>query len=146
MKTSKGSIFKRLLKEVRNIFSFLRIWWYLYEKQEKCTREAVTAYLPSWLPSSLEDSSPRTTDAYKDPDTGDEHFYNNAVRFMVLEDLRYKSFVKMRGSSCQRQARGRRTGSRRTFRRCERRRSGLPAHMTTAFWTNLCGGSQSYSL
>jgi hypothetical protein len=35
-------------------------------------------------------------------------------------------------------------GSRRTSRRCEIWRSGLPAHLTTAFWTILCGASLAY--
>ncbi len=43
-----------------------------------------------------------------------------------------------------RQGRGRRTGSRRTPWRCRKRRSGLPAHLTTAFRTILCGASLSY--
>ncbi len=46
--------------------------------------------------------------------------------------------------SNHRQGRGRRTGSRRTPWRCRRRGSGLPAHLTTAFRTILCGASQSY--
>jgi hypothetical protein len=43
-----------------------------------------------------------------------------AARFMVLEDLRDKSYVIRRGQSWWRQARGRRTGSRRTSRRCDK--------------------------
>ncbi len=39
----------------------------------------------------------------------------NALRIMESEDLRDKSYVMSRGQSCQRQARGRRTGSKRTF-------------------------------
>ncbi len=114
-------------------------------KQKKCTRGAVSAYCPSWLLSSLEELI--TKDQGKPMRTLVQEMYisiTNAARFMVLEDLRYKSYVIRRGQSCWRQARGRRTGSRRTFRRCGTRRSGLPAHLTTAFWMILCRASQSY--
>ncbi len=70
----------------------------------------------------------------------------NALRIMKSEDLRDKSYVMSRGQSCQRQARGRRNGSKRTFRRYGTRKSGLPAHLTIAFWTNLYGASLSYRL
>ncbi len=58
--------------------------------------------------------------------------------------LEVQSYVKRRGHSCRRQARGRRTGSRRTSRRCGARRSGLSAHLTTAFWIILCVAFLSY--
>ncbi len=70
----------------------------------------------------------------------------NALRIMKSEDLRDKSYVMSREQSCQRQARGRRTGSNRTFRRYGTRKFGLPAHLTIAFWTNLYGASLSYRL
>ncbi len=70
----------------------------------------------------------------------------NALRIMELEDLRDKSYVMSRGQSCQRQARGHRTGSKKTFRRIGTRKSGLPAHLTIAFWTSLYEASLSYRL
>jgi len=75
---------------------------------------------------------------------------------MLPEDLRYKFYVMRRGfrdenfsrlfgidnfvRQSRRQAKGWRSGSRRS----RRSRSGLPAHITTAFWTFLCGASLSY--
>ena len=47
-------------------------------------------------------------------------------------------------NSYRRPAKGCRNGSRRTSRRCGTRRSGLSAHLTTAFWTILCGAFLSY--
>ncbi len=41
-------------------------------------------------------------------------------------------------------ARGHRMGSRRTLRRCGRRRSGLPAPLTATLWTILRGASLNY--
>ncbi len=67
---------------------------------------------------------------------------------MLPEDLRYKFYGMRRGKFYRRQAKGcrngPRNGSRRTSRRCGRWRSGLIAHLTTAFWTILCGASLGY--
>jgi len=69
----------------------------------------------------------------------------NEVRNMVWEDLKYKSIVIRRGQSCSEASkRGCRTGSRKTSRRSGTRRFGLPAHLTTAFWTILCVAFLSY--
>jgi hypothetical protein len=67
----------------------------------------------------------------------------NAVRKIVLEDLRY--LLLGEDNHVRSQARGRRTGSMRTSWRCGTRRFGLPAHLITAFWTVLCGAFLSYS-
>jgi hypothetical protein len=59
-------------------------------KQKKCTRGAVTAYCPSWLLSSLEELI--TKDHGRPMRTLVQEInisITNAVRFMVLEDLRY---------------------------------------------------------
>jgi hypothetical protein len=48
----------------------------------------------------------------------------NELRIMESEDLRDKSYFMSRGQSCQWQARGRRTGSKRTFRGDGTRKSG----------------------
>ncbi len=63
---------------------------------------------------------------------------------ILTEDLRYKFYGMRRGQFYRRQAKGCRNGSRRTSRRCRRWRSGLPAHITTAFWPILCGASLGY--
>ncbi len=76
--------------------------------------------------------------AHENPGAGDEHFYNKYIKNYGVGGLDVQSYVKKRGLSCQRQARGPRSGSRRTSRRCGTRRSGLSAHLTTAFWTILC--------
>jgi hypothetical protein len=138
-------MFKILKKEVRQIFCFRRIWWYKVKTESihKRRSDRILSILAAVQPGGAHHQGPRH--AHEDPGAGDEHSITNAVRFMVLEDLRYKSYVIRRGQSCWRQARGRRTGSRRTSRRRGTRRSGLPAHLTTAFWTILCVGSQSYS-
>ncbi len=52
---------------------------------------------------------------------------------MLPEDLRYKFSGMRRGQFYQRQAKGCRKGSKRTSRRCWRRRSGLPAYSLQPF-------------
>ncbi len=69
------------------------------------------------------------------------------TNFMLWEEVfekknfqDYSLLITLLDNSSRRQAKGWRSGSRRSGRR----RSGLPAHLTTAFWTFLCGASLTY--
>ncbi len=138
MKTSKTALFRTLLKEVRRIFRFWRICWYFDEnkKVDKRLRYRILTVLAAFQPWGAHHQGPQQ--AHENPGAEDEHFYNKYCKNYGVGGLEVQSYVKRRGHSCRRQARGRRTGSRRTSRRCGTRRSGLSAHLTTAFWTILC--------
>ncbi len=108
-------------------------------KTKKWTRGAATAYWPSWLPfrpGGAHHQGPRQ--AHEDPGAGDEHFYSKSSKNYGVAGHEVQSYAMRRGHSCRRQASGSSTESRRTSRRCGTRRSGLSAHLTTAFWTILC--------
>ncbi len=104
--------------------------------------DSILFILVAVQPGGAHHQGPRQ--AHEDPGAGDQHFYNKCSKIYGLGRLEVQSYVIRRGQSCWRQARERLTGSRRTSRRCGTRRSGLPAHLTTAFWTILCRASQSY--
>ena len=102
----------------------------------------ILTFLAAFQPGGAHHQGPRQ--AHEDPGAGDEHFYNKYSKNYGVGGLQVQSYVMRRGHSCRRQTRGCRTESTRTSRRCGTRRSGLPAHLTAAFWTILCGASQSY--
>jgi hypothetical protein len=103
----------------------------------------ILTILAAFQPGGAHHQGPQQ--AHEDPGAGDEHFYNRYCKNYSAGGLEVQSsYVKRRGHSCRRQARGRRTGSRRTSSRCGTRRSGLSAHLTTAFWTILCMAFLSY--
>jgi hypothetical protein len=89
MKTSKGAMFKTLLKEVRQFFLFPEDLLILNEnkKSNKRRSDRILTILVAVQPGGAHHQGPRQ--AHKDPGAGDQHFYNKCSRFMVLEDLRY---------------------------------------------------------
>jgi hypothetical protein len=107
----------------------------------RCSYRILTV-LAAFQPGGAHHQGPQQ--AHEDPGAGDEHFYNKYCKNYGVGGLEVQFYVKRRCHSCRRQARGRSTGSRRTSRRCGTRRSGLTAHLTTAFWTILCVAFLSY--
>ncbi len=102
----------------------------------------ILTVLAVFQPGGAHHQGPRQ--AHEDPGAGDEHFFKKYSKNYGVGGLEVQSYVMRRGHSCRRQARGRRTESRRTSRRCGTKRSGLSAHLTTAFWTILCVAFLSY--
>jgi hypothetical protein len=96
----------------------------------------ILTFLAAFQPGGAHHQGPRQ--AHEGPGAGDEHFYNKYSKNYGVGGLQVQSYVKRRGHSCRRQTRGSRTELTRTSRRCGTRRSGLPAHLSTAFWTILC--------
>jgi hypothetical protein len=66
------------------------------------------------------------------------------VRKDVAGGLKVKFYGMRRGPFYQRQAKGSRSDSKEPPGGVGDGGSGLPAHLTTAFWTNLCGASLGY--
>ncbi len=102
----------------------------------------ILTILAAFQPGGAHHQGPQQV--HEDPGAGDEHFYNKYCKNYSIGGLEVQSCVKRTDHSCRRQARGRRTGSRRTSRRCGTRRSGLTAHLPTAFWNILCVAFLSY--
>ena len=102
----------------------------------------ILTFLAAFQPGGAHHQGP--WQAHEDPGAGDEHFYSKSSKNYGVGGLEVQSYAMRRGHSCRRQATWHRTGSRRTSRRCGTRRSGLSAHLTTAFWTILCVAFLSY--
>ncbi len=102
----------------------------------------ILTVLAAFQPGGAHHQGPRQ--AHEDPGAGEKYFFSKSSKNYGVGGLEVQFYVMRRGHSCRRQARGSRTGSRRTSRRCGTRKSGLSAHLTTAFWTILCVAFLSY--
>jgi hypothetical protein len=112
-------------------------------KVDKRRSYRILTVLAVFQPGGAHHQGPRQA-LHVDHGAGDENFYNKCSKNYGVGGLEVRIYVMRRCQFMSEEGKRMQEWLKENPQRCGRRRFGLPAHLTKAFWTYLCGASLSY--